>query len=83
MKCYPSNLIFSFLALALSCGTAQSKTIVVRSSIADALAEATDGDSVLIEGPRTFNAQLVVTNAKRVDLRVLQDRFPRAAPRDR
>jgi nitrous oxidase accessory protein len=42
--------------------TAHPKTIVVKNSIADALAEAANGDSVLIEGPRRFNEHLVVTN---------------------
>jgi nitrous oxidase accessory protein len=51
------------LLIALSCWTAQAKTISVTSSIKDALAEARDGDSVLIEGPRNFNEHLVVTNS--------------------
>src|SRR5437899_5528910 len=62
MKCYPSKLGFVFLALLSSSFPAQSKTMVVRNSIADTLAEASNGDSVLIEGPRGFHEHVVVTN---------------------
>lgn len=51
------------MLLLLSCWTAQSKTIVVRNSIAEAVTEAANGDSVLVTGPRNFYEHLVITNA--------------------
>jgi nitrous oxidase accessory protein len=48
--------------LALGCISVEAKTIVVTSSIAKALSEAADGDTVLVEGPQSFKEHVVVTN---------------------
>ncbi|HSU54186.1 MAG TPA: nitrous oxide reductase family maturation protein NosD [Candidatus Dormibacteraeota bacterium] len=62
-RCHPF-LVASLVTL--SCWTIQSKTIIVRNSITESLAEAFNGDCVLVAGPRTFNEHVVVTNGVRL-----------------
>jgi nitrous oxidase accessory protein len=50
-------------AVALSCFTAQSKTWSVSTNLTDALNQARDGDTVLVQGPGTFKEHIVITKA--------------------
>jgi nitrous oxidase accessory protein len=51
------------LLAMLSCCPAQSKTIVATNSIAEALRDSANGDTVLVQGPRIFSQHLILTNS--------------------
>ena|SRR5690349_226419 len=51
------------LALFFSCFSAQSKTWIVSTNLIDALNQARDGDTILVQGPGSFKEHLIITNA--------------------
>ena len=64
MKTVGPNVRFScVLAIAFLYSAAGARTILVTSSIAETLAGARDGDTVIVEGPGTFKEHVLITNA--------------------
>ena len=54
--------IWQLVIWAVVCSAAPAKTLFAGSTISGALASASEGDTVLVEGPRVFREHLQVTN---------------------